>query len=147
MTSRLGDWSVSLAPVSSQTRCLTTQSLKRIFSKLALVLLWDSLNAYSLGAPHSSNEGYAYAKRMCEVQCKAYREQYGDDFICVVPTNLYGKYDSYGEDKSHVVPALIKKAVLAKTKGESMIVLGTGKPLRQFCYTPDLAKLILWVLF
>ena len=84
---------------------------------------------------------------MCEVQCKAYREQYGDEFICVVPTNLYGKYDSYGEDKSHVVPALIKKAVLAKTKGEPMIVLGTGKPLRQFCYTPDLAKLILWVLF
>ena len=62
------------------------------------------------GPPHSSNEGYAYAKRMCEVQCRLYNEQYGTDYICVVPTNLYGPNDSYTETTSHVVAALIRRA-------------------------------------
>ena len=62
------------------------------------------------GPPHQSNEGYAYAKRMCEVQCRLYNEQYGTDFICVVPTSLYGPNDSYSEATSHVVAALIRRA-------------------------------------
>ena len=60
--------------------------------------------------PHPSNEGYAYAKRMCEVQCRLYNEQYGTDYVCVVPTNLYGPNDSYPEQSSHVVAALIRRA-------------------------------------
>jgi len=63
-----------------------------------------------LGPPHPSNEGYAFAKRMCEVQCRLYNEQFGTDYICVVPTNLYGPFDNYAEDSSHVVAALIKRA-------------------------------------
>ena len=64
------------------------------------------------GKPHPSNEGYAYAKRMLEMQSRLYNEQFGRDYRCFIPTNLYGKYDVYGET-SHVVAALIEKADLA----------------------------------
>lgn len=100
-----------------------------------------------LGPPHSSNEGYAYAKRMCEIQCKVYNEQFGTDYLCIIPTNLYGKHDEYNPERSHVVPAVIRKAHESKAKDTDLLVLGTGKPLRQFCYAPDLARLILWVMF
>lgn len=101
-----------------------------------------------LGPPHPSNEGYAYAKRMCEVQCRLYREQYGCNFVCVVPTNLYGPFDSYSESKSHVVAALIRRAHACTLRGEKVLeVYGTGKPLRQLCFAPDLALLMLFVAF
>ena len=98
------------------------------------------------GPPHQSNEGYAYAKRMCEVQCRLYNDQCGTDYICVVPTNLYGPNDSYTEATSHVVAALIRRAhEISKAGGTELSVWGSGKPLRQFCYTPDLALLLSWV--
>jgi GDP-L-fucose synthase len=100
-----------------------------------------------LGPPHTSNEGYAYAKRMCEVQCRLYNEQYGTDFVCVVPTNLYGPGDNYAEDRSHVVAALIRRAHDASRKQECLEVFGSGSPLRQFCFAPDLALLLLWSVF
>eukprot|EP00347_Sterkiella_histriomuscorum_P012172 403369615 len=99
------------------------------------------------GAPHHSNEGYAFAKRMCSVQCQLYNEQYGTDFQCVIPTNIYGKYDQYNESSSHLVPALVRKAHFAREENKEFVVLGTGAPLRQFCYAPDLAKLLLWTLY
>ncbi len=95
------------------------------------------------GAPHHSNSGYAFAKRMCELQCQLYREQYGCDFCCVVPTNLYGPFDNYSPDKSHVVAALIERSSRCE---KQLDVWGSGSPLRQFCYVGDLCKLILWVL-
>lgn len=98
------------------------------------------------GPPHNSNDAYAYAKRMLEIHSKAYQEQYGDNFICVIPTNIYGKNDNYSLEDGHVIPALIHKCYLSKQKGEKFIVKGTGKPLRQFIYSEDLAKLIMWVL-
>lgn len=98
------------------------------------------------GPPHFSNDAYAYSKRMLEVHSKAYQEQYGDNFICVIPTNIYGENDNYSLENGHVIPALIHKCYLAKEKGEKFIVRGTGKPLRQFIYAQDLAKLIIWVL-
>jgi GDP-L-fucose synthase len=98
------------------------------------------------GAPHHSNDAYAYAKRMLEVQSKAYQEQYGDDFSCIIPTNIYGENDNYSLENGHVVPSLIHKCHNAKQKGEPFIVRGTGKPLRQFIYAKDMADLIMWVL-
>ena len=65
------------------------------------------------GAPHPSNEGYAYAKRMLEVQSRLYNEQHKTDYRCFIPTNLFGKYDVYGPT-SHVVAGLIDKAYKAK---------------------------------
>ncbi len=99
-----------------------------------------------LGPPHFSNDAYAYAKRILEVQCRAYREQYGCDFVCVIPTNIYGKFDNFNLDDSHVIPALIYKCYIAKKSLKPFIVSGSGTPLRQFIYSEDLAKLILWVL-
>ena len=98
------------------------------------------------GPPHTSNDAYAYAKRMLEVQSKAYQEQYGDNFICIIPTNIYGPHDNFHLQDSHVIPGLIHKCYLAKKKEEPFIVAGTGKPLRQFIYSEDLANLIMWAL-
>ncbi len=99
-----------------------------------------------LGPPHFSNDAYAYAKRILEVQCKAYREQYGDNFVCVIPTNIYGLFDNFNLDDGHVIPALIHKCYLAKQSNSKFVIAGTGQPLRQFIYSEDLAKLIIWVL-
>lgn len=97
------------------------------------------------GPPHESNYAYAYTKRMLEIQSRTYKEQYGDNFVCIIPTNLYGEHDNYSLENAHVIPALIHKCFLAKTQNKKFIVRGTGKPLRQFLYSNDIAKLILWV--
>tara|TARA_B110000902_G_C14272203_1_gene573623 strand:+ start:286 stop:1218 length:933 start_codon:yes stop_codon:yes gene_type:complete len=98
------------------------------------------------GPPHHSNDAYAYAKRLLEIQSKAYIEQYDKDFICVIPTNIYGMNDNYSLTDGHVIPALIHRCYLAKKNNEDFVVKGSGKPLRQFIYSMDLAKLILWTL-
>tara|TARA_Y100000389_G_scaffold93462_1_gene90158 strand:+ start:3579 stop:4514 length:936 start_codon:yes stop_codon:yes gene_type:complete len=98
------------------------------------------------GPPHHSNDAYAYAKRLLEIHSKSYREQYNDNFICIIPTNIYGEHDNYSLENAHVIPALIHKCYLAKKNNEKFIVRGSGEPLRQFIYSQDLAKLIMWTL-
>lgn len=98
------------------------------------------------GPPHDSNFGYAYAKRMIDIQNKAYHEQYGCNFTSVIPTNVFGPHDNYSLEDSHVIPGLIHKCLLAKQAGTPFVVSGTGKPLRQFIYSRDLARLFIWVL-
>jgi GDP-L-fucose synthase len=98
------------------------------------------------GPPHHSNDSYAYAKRILEIQCSAYNKEKGTRFICVVPTNVYGEHDNYNLEDSHVVPALIHQCYLAKQTGEPFIVKGSGKPLRQFIYSGDLGDIIVRVL-
>ena len=98
------------------------------------------------GPPHFSNDAYAHAKRLLEIQCKAYQEQYLDNFICVIPTNIYGPADNYNLSDAHVIPALIHRCYLAKKTSSPFVVAGSGKPLRQFIYSEDLAKLFMWVL-
>ena len=98
------------------------------------------------GPPHHSNDAYAYAKRMLEIHSKAYQQQYNDNFICVIPTNIYGPNDNYSLEDGHVIPSLIHKCYISKENNEKFIVKGTGKPLRQFIFSIDLAKLIMWTL-
>jgi len=98
------------------------------------------------GPPHNSNDAYAYAKRMLEIQCSAYRENYGDKFVCVIPTNIYGPHDNFHLEDGHVIPSLINKCYLAKQQNKPFVVRGSGTPLRQFIYAEDLAKLIMWTL-
>lgn len=98
-----------------------------------------------LGPPHFSNDAYAYAKRMVDVHSRAYREQYGDNFVTIIPTNIYGPKDNYHLEDAHVIPALIHKCYLAKKNKTKFIVKGTGRPLRQFIYSQDMAELIKWV--
>lgn len=98
------------------------------------------------GPPHSSNEGYAYAKRMLEVHCRMYNEQFGTNYVCIIPTNIYGPNDNFSLEDGHVIPSLIHKCYLAKKSNQPFQIKGSGKALRQFVYSEDLAKLIMIVL-
>jgi len=98
------------------------------------------------GPPHSSNEAYAYAKRMIDVQNRAYNAQYNCQFTSVIPTNIYGENDNYHLEDSHVIPALIHKCYNAKQNNTSFTCFGSGTPLRQFIYSKDLARLMIWVI-
>ena len=98
------------------------------------------------GPPHTSNDAYAYAKRLLEIHSKAYQEQYNDNFVCVIPTNIYGDHDNYSLEDGHVIPSLIHKCYLSKKNGEDFVIRGTGKPLRQFIHSLDLGRLLLWTL-
>jgi GDP-L-fucose synthase len=98
------------------------------------------------GPPHKSNFGYAYAKRMLEVQSRAYRYQWGMNFIVAIPANIYGPNDNFNITEGHVVPALIHKIHLAKLNNSELVVWGSGNPLREFIYSADIANLALWML-
>ncbi|CAI9737001.1 GDP-L-fucose synthase-like [Octopus vulgaris] len=98
------------------------------------------------GPPHDSNFGYSYAKRMIDVQNRAYHQQYGCHFTSIIPTNVYGPHDNYHLEDAHVVPGLIHKVYLAQKNNTPLTIFGTGAPLRQFIYSLDLAQLIVWVL-
>jgi len=98
------------------------------------------------GPPHDSNFSYAYAKRMIDVLNKAYNGQHGCHFTSVIPTNIYGPHDNYDLEDSHVIPGLIHKLYNAQRAGQDFTVLGTGKPLRQFIFSHDLARLFIWTL-
>ena len=94
-----------------------------------------------LGKPHYSNDAYAYAKRMSDIQIQAYREQFGCEYFSVIPTNIYGPGDNYNLQNGHVVPTLIHKFYLAKKNNTPVEIWGTGKPLREFIYSEDVANL------
>ena len=98
------------------------------------------------GPPHSSNEGYAYAKRMIDVMNRCYYAQYGHQYTSIIPTNIYGPHDNFNIENGHVIPGLIHKCYLAKKNQTEFVVYGSGKPLRQFIFNRDLARLIRWVL-
>lgn len=94
-----------------------------------------------MGYPEETNAPYGLAKKMQLVQAQAYRQQYGFNAIFLLPVNLYGPGDNFNPNSSHVIPALIKKFVDAKKKGEKkVIVWGTGKASREFLYVEDAAK-------
>ncbi|KFB49138.1 AGAP008092-PA-like protein [Anopheles sinensis] len=106
------------------------------------------------GPPHDSNFGYSYAKRMIDVLNRGYNQKYGDMFTSVVPCNVFGPHDNFVPSVSHVIPGMIHRLHEliyvndAETPQENKVftVYGTGKPLRQFIYSLDLAKLFIWVL-
>lgn len=88
-----------------------------------------------------TNEPYAIAKIAGIKLCEAYRSQYGSNFIAAMPTNLYGPNDNYDLNKSHVLPALLRKIITAKrSNAEHVEIWGTGKPRREFLYVDDLAE-------
>jgi GDP-L-fucose synthase len=100
-----------------------------------------------LGPPHDSNYGYAYAKRMVDVMTRAYRQQYGCNFITAVPNNLYGENDNFDLENSHVIPALIRKVWEAKVNNINHVECwGDGSPLREFTYSEDIARILIFLL-
>ena len=98
------------------------------------------------GPPHPSNFGYAYAKRMLEVQSSAYRKEWNCNYIVAIPTNIYGPNDNFSLTEGHVVPALIHRTYLAKQNRTNLSVWGSGTPLREFVYSGDIGRLALWAL-
>lgn len=95
------------------------------------------------GNPHDSNKGYAYAKRMLELQCRLCNEELGTNYICLIPVNMYGPNDNYNLETSHAVPGIVHRMYLAKQNNETFTLYGSGTPLRQFIYSYDFAKIIL----
>ena len=93
------------------------------------------------GYPEETNAPYGLAKKMLLVQGQAYRQQYGFDVIHLIPVNLYGPGDNFNPASSHVIPALIKKCVDARERGDDHIeVWGTGSASREFLYVDDAAE-------
>ena len=83
---------------------------------------------------------------MTDVQIIAYREQYGLNYTSIIPSNIYGPNDNFNLDHGHVMPMLIHKLYLAKKNNTDFTVWGSGKPLREFIYSKDIAKISQWVL-
>jgi GDP-L-fucose synthase len=99
------------------------------------------------GYLEDSNQPYAIAKIAGIELCDAYRSQHGCNFISVMPTNLYGPNDNYDLEKSHVLPALLRKFITAKRKQlDSVTIWGSGKPLREFLHADDLASACLFLM-
>ncbi|MBE2184873.1 MAG: GDP-L-fucose synthase [Anaerolineae bacterium] len=96
------------------------------------------------GYPEETNAPYGLAKKMLLVQSQSYRQQYDFNGIYLLPTNLYGPYDNFDLQTSHVIPALIRKFLEAKARGDKQVVAwGTGSPTREFLYVEDAARGIL----
>jgi GDP-L-fucose synthase len=106
-----------------------------------------SEQALLTGDLEPTNEWYAIAKIAGIKLCQAYRKQHGCDFISAMPTNLYGPYDNFDLQSSHVIPALMRKCHEAKISGaESMEVWGSGKVMREFLHVDDCAAGIVYLL-
>ena len=104
-------------------------------------------DALLTGPLEVTNQWYAIAKIAGIRLCQAYRQQYGSHFISAMPTNLYGPFDNFDLQSSHVIPALIRKAHRAKLAGESgMEIWGTGTPLREFLHVDDMADATVFLL-
>jgi GDP-L-fucose synthase len=96
--------------------------------------LWD-------GYPEETNAPYGLAKKMLLVQSQAYRQEYGFNSIFLLPVNLYGPGDSFDPDKSHVIPALIKKFTEARDQRlDEVVAWGDGSPTREFLFVDDAAE-------
>jgi GDP-L-fucose synthase len=99
------------------------------------------------GLLEPTNEPYAIAKIAGIKLCETYRDQYGCNFISVMPTNLYGLGDNYHPNNSHVLPALIRRFHEAKLKNDNEVVVwGTGTPKREFLYADDLADACIYLM-
>ncbi len=127
-------------------------NVKKLVSFLSTCVFPDNIEypitekKIHLGEPHFSNYPYAYAKRMADIQIKSYREQYGLEYISVIPTNIYGPNDNFSLENGHVIPMLLHKMYLAQRDKTDFVVWGSGKPLREFIYSKDIAKLSEWAL-
>lgn len=121
--------------------------VKRFIGILSTCIYPDKVDSYPMkeevmfdGPPTPTNFSYGYAKRALAVQIEAYNKQYGTKYNYITPCNLYSEYDNFDNDKKmHFITALLKKI---KTSNGELNLLGTGKPLRQFMYAGDLAKVI-----
>ena len=116
-----------------------------IYPKMALQPIKEE---YLLTGPlEHTNEPYAIAKIAGIKLCETFRDQYGANFISVMPTNLFGRNDNYHPENSHVLPALIRRFHEAKVQGlPEVVIWGSGKPMREFLFADDLADACLFLM-
>jgi len=124
--------------------------VEKVIAILSTCIYPDKVKTYPMkeedlfnGPPTPTNFSYGFAKRCMAAHIDAYRKQYNKKWCYLIPCNLYGEYDKYEEHHSHFVSALIKKIYEAD---ESIELWGTGKPLRQFMYGGDLARIIKYMI-
>lgn len=98
------------------------------------------------GALESTNDAYAIAKISAIKMCRYYNEQYGTNYLSVMPTNLFGEQDNYDLQSSHVLPAMIRKFHEAKVSNGTVQLWGDGSPLREFLYADDLADAVVFLM-
>ena len=126
-----------------------TQKIETVLSLLSTCIYPDKatypLTPHQMhsGEPHKSNFGYAYSKRMLEVSSRAIRLQYGFNYMTAVPNNLYGPHDNFDLENGHVIPAIIRKVWEAKHTSNPPTLWGSGKPLREFTFSQDIARALL----
>jgi len=108
--------------------------------KIEYPLTEDKIHA---GEPHTSNASYAYAKRMADIQIRAYNKQYGTNYFSVIPCNVYGINDNFNLNNGHVIPTLIHKCWLAKQNKTPFEIWGNGSALREFIFAEDMADIVL----
>jgi len=132
--------------------CSRKHNVKKVISLLS-TCVYPNNSVYPLteeqinnGEPHYTNFAYAYAKRMLDVQSRAYRKQYGCNYVTAIPNNLFGENDYFDLKDSHVIPAIIRKIYEAKINNTPPIFWGDGSPLREFTYSKDLAEILLFLL-
>lgn len=128
--------------------CSYKNNVKKLVCFLSTCVFPDNVeypldeNKIHRGEPHFSNAPYAYAKRMADIQIKAYNKQYGTQYFSVIPCNVYGSNDNYHLQNGHVIPMLIHKCYLAKQNNTDFEVWGSGSPLREFIYSEDVANIV-----
>lgn len=99
------------------------------------------------GLLEPTNDAYAIAKIAGIYQCRSYNQQYGTRYMSAMPNNLYGPYDNYDLEKSHVLPAMLRKFHEAKQRGDASVTIwGSGTPLREFLHVDDLAEACLYIM-
>jgi len=128
--------------------CAYKSGVRRLLASLSTCAFPDKVEEYPFteedifkGPPVKTNFAYGFTKRNLHVQALSYREQYGVDYSCFCPSNVYGIGDNFNHKTSHFVPSLIRKLTEAKN-GDIINMWGTGKPLRQQLYVDDLCQII-----
>jgi GDP-L-fucose synthase len=135
-------------------KCCKLTNVKKCICMLSTCIFPDKTeypineNMLHNGPPHYSNEGYAYAKRMLDVQTKLYNNSSNNEthFVCVIPTNIYGPFDNFSLEDGHVIPSLIHRCYISLKNNIPFMIKGSGNSLRQFIYSIDLAKLVMIIL-
>lgn len=132
--------------------CHETPEVKKCVSALSSCVYPDKVtypideSQFHMGPPHDSNFGFSYAKRMIDVLNRLYAQKDGKIYTSVIPCNTFGPHDNFKLEEAHVIPSLIHKVYRASITGEPLMVWGSGKSLRQFVYSRDIARLYLWAL-
>lgn len=98
------------------------------------------------GPPDDSNYSYSFAKRLVEPTIRAYRAEFGMHVIGAVPNGMFGEYADYREDRSIMLPALIRRFYENRSGSEPLLIWGDGSPLREYTYAPDMARAFMWCL-